>query len=461
MCCFLRLHLQICFCLSFGTLAAAQDIILQPELSGNFRFKDITGQAFSNTYATIYSYSSASVTITFDDSPQAFLSGTIAAAGLKPNFAYQIKLIGRPSRAAISDSDRILANDGTNEVLGRLGRWWRMQPNPANALDADYDANKDNPAYIYQGYLIVGFFVTDAMGNANAKFEGHNSFHVLWRADQRVPTQNDGPLAAVAIPDTSGNPAYDTATARRMAQLYGEWEPTRVLPGALAMPFTEYHCQLALTEESFHDSGALAGAWTMAMQSAVDFKIPTHQPGAPPPPDAPPPPGAPSPPDAPPPPDVPTVPPGTTTGVKGLTITGIRAFLNDKTERSDSIHIAGMLTLPDNLALQNLAVEATMLGSSHKFVLDFTGHARLASSKANRFVIHRIRGSNETLFKLSINKADLLLNESSDPLQVRLDLKLQDDNYSGSSLLRVRSMAGRKWLSFRHVPVVERAIPSG
>src|SRR5436309_854941 len=79
---------------------AAQTVTLQPASSSNFRFKDIGGQAFANSYVNTYSYANSSVSIVLDDSLKPFLSGTIIGVGLKPNFAYQIKLSGRPSREA-------------------------------------------------------------------------------------------------------------------------------------------------------------------------------------------------------------------------------------------------------------------------------------------------------------------------------------------------------------------------
>src|SRR5689334_22906525 len=99
--------------------AAAQDVTLQGLTSGNFRFKDIGGQTFGNNFISTYSYASANVTISFDVNSNDYLSGTLTATGLKPNFAYQIKLAGNPSTEATTDAEKAAADDVTNERLGR------------------------------------------------------------------------------------------------------------------------------------------------------------------------------------------------------------------------------------------------------------------------------------------------------------------------------------------------------
>ena len=81
---------------------------------------------------------------------------------LKPNFAYQVKLVGKPTKVWGAGGD-----DWANEQIGYAGRWWRRQPNPGNANDADYEAHKDDPSYIYEGYLLFDFFVTNEQGSAN------------------------------------------------------------------------------------------------------------------------------------------------------------------------------------------------------------------------------------------------------------------------------------------------------
>jgi hypothetical protein len=107
---------------------------------------DIADNLYSSTYQSSFTYTQPLVTISFSNTSSTF-SGTLTATGLKPNFAYQMKLVGN------ADMD-----DWSNEQLGYAGRWWRVQPNPGNSNDTDYDNNKDDPNYIYQGYLFFGFF---------------------------------------------------------------------------------------------------------------------------------------------------------------------------------------------------------------------------------------------------------------------------------------------------------------
>ena len=236
---------------------------------GTFRFKDVSGQVFAANYIANYAYSNAQVQVSLNTSEGSFLAGTIQAQGLKPNFAYQVKLGGRNTRLGAN------GDDATNERLGLIGRWWRAYPNPANAKDDDYFAHKDDPNYAYSGYLIIGFFITDAQGGATLHLEGDNSFHVLWRTNQRSPAPNDGPIDTFVLPATTGNPAYDVTNPSQPLGIYGEWEPTRVLPGTLAMPNGHYACDFVLTEESFHDSGPNAGNWTAALSAPIAFDIGT------------------------------------------------------------------------------------------------------------------------------------------------------------------------------------------
>ncbi len=121
--------------------------------------------------------------------------------------------------------------------------------------------------------MIIGFFITDEAGSITTRFEGDNSFHVLWRTNQRSPFTNDGPVNQFVLPATTGNAAYDILSPSLAMGIYGEWEPTRALPGEMAMTPGHYACDFVLTEESFHDSGNYAGNWTAAMGAPIEFDI--------------------------------------------------------------------------------------------------------------------------------------------------------------------------------------------
>jgi hypothetical protein len=236
-----------------------------------FRWMDIADFLFSDGYRDDFTYDQPSVTLTFCDTANTF-TGSLTATGLKPNFAYQIKLVGKPQKVWGEDGD-----DWTNEQIGYAGRWWRKQPDPGNSNDADYDAHKDEANYIFEGYLLYDFFVTDELGSAALNFTADSSFHVLWatpHADDtppydtghRIPGLNDSQVRwyqFAASPDANPD-AYDIDYGNALEGIYAEWQSDRELPGELILPFGTYNCQFILTEESFHQSD-LGGGWASVM----------------------------------------------------------------------------------------------------------------------------------------------------------------------------------------------------
>lgn len=250
------------------TWAANVDLRAVGGSGSNNRWMDIADNLYSSAYQGTFSYAQPSVTVSYDDTSGAF-AGTLTATGLKPNFAYQMKMVGN------SDID-----DWTNEQLGYAGRWWRVQPNPGNSDDADYINHKDDPDYIYQGYLLFGFFSTDQQGNAAVSFSADSSYHVLWATNDSTgvgtghknPDVND---SAVIYYDFFASPAinpvaYSTDYGTAHVGVFAEWESGRALPGQLSLPTGEYHFQFVLTEESFHQSG-LGGGWASVMEGNVNF----------------------------------------------------------------------------------------------------------------------------------------------------------------------------------------------
>jgi hypothetical protein len=269
----------VVMCMLFTANALAGTVELQ-SIGGSgsaFRWMDIADFLYSENYRNNFTYDQPTVSLTFCDISNAF-AGTLTAAGLKPNFAYQMKLVGKPVKVWDGDGD-----DWANEQIGYAGRWWRKQPNAGNANDADYEAHKDDPDYIYEGYLLFGFFVTDAQGDATLNFAADSSFHVLWATHDstgdgtghRDPGPNDSP---VAYYDFSSSPmtnpgAYDTYYGDAHVGIYAEWEPGRALPGELVLTAGEYNCQFILTEESFHQSGP-GGGWASVLGSAdIQFDL--------------------------------------------------------------------------------------------------------------------------------------------------------------------------------------------
>ncbi|MHB9024998.1 MAG: hypothetical protein ACYC7E_12645 [Armatimonadota bacterium] len=257
--------------------------------SGAYRWLDIADQPYGDTFRQRHAYRTAVVRVSYRLAGSQ-LSGTLVARGLKPNFAYQLKLIGEPGTVS-------------NERIGLVGRWWEQEwtgttwsngdnlnnkgdgtsPNPNDAV---YFSRRDIPAqsptgrrYRYMGYLLFDYFVTDEGGKARVPFMVASSYHVLWKTTQQSAGVPNGPLKEHTFdPKPKRQPAYATDYPENTVGIFGEWE--RLPIGKLFLPSGEYRCQLLLTEESFHGSGgALAGAWAAAMVAPLDLTIsPNHVP---------------------------------------------------------------------------------------------------------------------------------------------------------------------------------------
>ena len=178
----------------------------------------------NNPYATAkrpggvyaYDYLQASVTLTYNATDTTFV-GTLVATGLKPNFAYQVKLNGKPTSSGWSDPD-----DLANQVLLDLGRSWGDE-----------------------GYIIFDYFVTDDQGNAIVDLRLDSSYHVLWRTPG-----SDYPINPQNSPDWYDQP-YPPAVE---VGIDPEPEPGKPTPGNVVLPEGSYNVRFFLTEETFHES---------------------------------------------------------------------------------------------------------------------------------------------------------------------------------------------------------------
>ncbi len=230
---------------------------------GNQRWKDMADNVYEGPLPASANswrndaYNGASVIVDYGVVGNR-LAGTVTATGLKPNFAYQLKLEGS------SDA-------WTNSTLQAIGR-------TSGAT----------------GYLLFGALVTDQGGNATAGFVTDSSFHVLYKTPSSsgtygkvAPTANDGPVTNYTFdPDTS-SPWYDVDYPAAAVGIYGMYEGNgRPLPGALQLPDGSYDCKFVLTEESFHDgtgtfhpgwgiySGASGGSWASPFKGDISFDVP-------------------------------------------------------------------------------------------------------------------------------------------------------------------------------------------
>jgi hypothetical protein len=235
--------------------------------SGTYRWLDVADQAFGTAYQASNVYSGARVVVAYSNAGSKFY-GTLTASDLKPNFAYQLKLVGTPGSA-------------DNEQIGFAGRWWQEEWNGAtwingqNVNDQTYIDNRnalyssDPQVYRYRfiGYLVFDYFITKSNGDATILFETGSSYHVLWKTTQRPSTLNDGPTKTAIFDPASSEPAYSGSA--HTVSIFGESE--RLPPVNLQLG--EYNCQIVLTEESFHGSGVLAGNWAGAMTADLNFQI--------------------------------------------------------------------------------------------------------------------------------------------------------------------------------------------
>jgi hypothetical protein len=232
-----------------------------------FRWKDIATNLYAEAYRDTYTYDQAAVTVTFDAMQDSVFSGHLSATGLKPNFAYQIKLVGKPSGLWGTEGD-----DVTNETIGYAGRWWRVTPNPGNSNDQDYEAHRDDPDYIFEGYLLFDFFVSDSLGYAEADFATVSSYHVLWWEGQRTRRPCDSPVRYSTVVGHASDPAYDSDVGPLEVGVYAEIE--RLCEGETVLPGGFYECRFFLTEESFHQSGEYEGNWlSVLVGDTLSFEL--------------------------------------------------------------------------------------------------------------------------------------------------------------------------------------------
>jgi hypothetical protein len=242
---------------------------------------DVVNQIYSSGYRSSYTYSQATVHVTYNDLGES-LTGKLVAQNLKPNFAYQLKLVGTPDAA-------------DNELIGLAGRWWQEEwngtawtdgqnlndkgtgssptPNDNTYLARKSITDLSSPTgyhYRYTGYLMFDYFITDSNGDAALYFETGSCYHVLWKTSQRAKTADDGPLKTATF-DPVLSVAYDVDYPSSTVNIFGEWE--RLPMGSVNLATGNYSCQITLTEESFHGTGPGEGNWAAAMSTTISFTI--------------------------------------------------------------------------------------------------------------------------------------------------------------------------------------------
>ncbi len=287
----LRCMVTLSLCLfAMANKASAASIVLEDLGStSGYRWLDIADQLYGATYRANYNYNDNDpqviVTVTFE-SVDTTLHGTLEATNLKPNFAYQLKVVGFPGTPS-------------NERIGFAGRWWQEEwngsewtngqnlnnkgdgssPNPNDSvyLSRRDTADPTSPTglkYRYTGYLVFDYFITDEAGNALFRFEANSSYHVLWKTSQRARTADDRPVKSSSFDADPSSEAYDDDYPPQTVSLYGEWE--RLPVGGVFLKPGDYLAQIILTEESFHGNGEFEGTWAGAMGAEdLEFRIVT------------------------------------------------------------------------------------------------------------------------------------------------------------------------------------------
>lgn len=189
--------------------------------------------------------------------------GRIEARGLKPNFAYQVKLAGVFSR-----------DPESAERIGFLGRWRLPVPEgQTNFTDREYRGFA--PREQVESYLLFDFFVTDRHGNAVRDLELDGSAHVLWNRDRQH--EPDVPGHAVGFRVEADDPAIYARPKNRPTTefLWAEREHRRYRRKgqAIRLPPGTYRVDLVLTEESFHSRDRDGGFWATVFRLPITFEI--------------------------------------------------------------------------------------------------------------------------------------------------------------------------------------------
>lgn len=228
------------------------------------RWLDIAGNAYAKAFVSGFSYAGGGdggplVRLRIDPRGDT-LRGRIEARGLKPNFAYQVKLNG------------VFEHREAFEAIGAAGRW-RFPGKETNYTDIDYKLafRKSRAA----AYIFFDFLITDAQGNAASDLVLEHSLHVLWNASRQRDDGRSRDVVAVWV-DASAPDTYVRPKARRTLELlWAEREAVRYdYPGdRVALPPGKYDAEITLTEESFHAEGNDGGWWAAAFRAPVSFVI--------------------------------------------------------------------------------------------------------------------------------------------------------------------------------------------
>ena len=230
------------------------------------------------------------VTLSYSTSPPVpYFIGRIDARGLKPNFAYQLKLVGKPTKGRRGWG--VYGSAFANESLGYAGRWWCGHPIHASGTNFDdahflneYKNALPGMEHNMYGYIYMGQFITDSAGEAHTMFYGDYPYHISWASWQggaKDVLHGRFPVRSAVVGDiTVGNApgagwakvyGYGSPPPSSSVTLYYENEPGRTQP--LTLPAGVYRCQFLITEESFHNpvTNSPEGGYWKTVLASEDF----------------------------------------------------------------------------------------------------------------------------------------------------------------------------------------------
>ena len=215
------------------------------------RFMDIDDNPLP-AFHRHFVYTGTQVTLTYDKAPLApYFVGHIDAHGLKPNFAYQLKLEGKPEYGIRGWGDH--ADDSANERLGRAARWWddtQMKNADDDIYESCYVRPSVNHRHTVYGYQFLGDFITDQNGDASLDFNGAHSLHITWQDKQIYGIREIDAGTYHIHSDTAPYYGYGAALPDRPVKLWYERQSGRTYD--VTLPVGHYHLRLVVTEESFH-----------------------------------------------------------------------------------------------------------------------------------------------------------------------------------------------------------------
>jgi hypothetical protein len=220
------------------------------------------------------------VTLSYSTAPPVpYFIGRIDAQGLKPNFAYQLKLVGKPTKGRHGWGSE--GHEWANERLGYAARWWCGHPIHASGTNFDdnhylneYKNALPGMEHDMYGYIYMGQFITDASGSAHVTFYGDHPYHISWQWWQggaKDVLAGRWLVRSAPGPNLDAPYGYGTALPPTSVTLYYENEPGRTQP--LTLPPGLYRCRFLITEESFHNPVASTpeGGYWKTVLASEDF----------------------------------------------------------------------------------------------------------------------------------------------------------------------------------------------